>query len=85
MGHGNLYILIENIKTGEYFRFAKFAENEIPDGYRKKYKHKPYKSVNREFDVYDENDELKPQFWATKRMFPKNSDKIIMNGLIIKT
>lgn len=75
MGHGNLYILIENIKTGEYFRFAKFAEKEIPDGYRKKYNYKLFPSIDREFDVYDENNELKPNFWAVKRMFPNENPK----------
>jgi hypothetical protein len=83
MGIGSLYILIEDIKTGESFRFPCFAEDKIPFGYRKKFKHVYFNGRWVE-DVYDKNGELKSKYWGMKRVMPKGSDRIIIGDVVIK-
>ena len=76
MSIGKLYILVENIKTGKIFRFPKFAEDKVPDGYRKIYTYK-------RFNVYEQS-ELKPTFWAIERLRSENSNKIIVGNIIFE-
>lgn len=70
MGHGILYILVRRFGTDNIYRFPRHLEENIPDGYYKIYQlleKWPNRSrINS--DVYDENDELKNEYWAVERL-----------------